>query len=379
MATIGSASLEFNPKLNTLSKGKELRDGLSAVLHRGRTLWVANDETIALERLTRLESTADGHHRFGEHKQFPLHDYLDLPVPPPTKASDIEEVDVEGMDVEDGYIWLVGSHSLKRVKPDKDESPKKNAKKLAEIRREGNRFLLARIPVVEQQDGTYTLEKQIKQEDGSKRTAARLAGDDTGNELTRELAKDKHLKPFLESRIPGKDNGFDIEGLAVCNGRVLIGLRGPVLLGHAIIIEIAVKTDGPGTLKLKKLGPGGERYRKHFLHLGGLGIRDLCVRGSDLLILAGPTLDLDGPVSLFCWPGGADPDKENLLPKRALKPLAQLPVGDGVDHPEGITLFSSNGGDPDSLLVVYDSPSEERQDKDGGVRADIIALNAAVA
>ncbi|MNG03413.1 hypothetical protein D3C84_864920 [compost metagenome] len=36
------------------------------------------------------------------------------------------------------------------------------------------------------------------------------------------------------------------------------------------------------------------RYRKHFFALNGLGFRDLCTSGDDLLILAGPTMDLDG-------------------------------------------------------------------------------------
>ena len=109
--------------------------------------------------------------------------------------------------------------------------------------------------------------------------------------------------------IPGKDNGLDIEGLAVAEGSVFVGLRGPVLRGWTTLLEMAVgeDDDAPSTLKLKEIGSNGSLYRKHFLDLGGLGVRDLCLDGDDLLILAGPTMDLDGPVTVFRWRGGGKP------------------------------------------------------------------------
>jgi hypothetical protein len=46
------------------------------------------------------------------------------------------------------------------------------------------------------------------------------------------LAEDPHFEGFIRTKvIPGKDNGFDSEGLAVADDRVFIGLRGPVLRG----------------------------------------------------------------------------------------------------------------------------------------------------
>jgi Protein of unknown function (DUF3616) len=41
-----------------------------------------------------------------------------------------------------------GFHSLKRSKPDKKDSTKKNLKSLAKVTSDGNRFLVARIPIV---------------------------------------------------------------------------------------------------------------------------------------------------------------------------------------------------------------------------------------
>jgi hypothetical protein len=99
----GVALLEFNPTLN-LSKEKRLRDGLSSVIQIGTTLWVANDETVTLERLIHQGQTPDGVHRYGNHTQFALHDYLRLPVLPPADSSNTEEADVEGMDYQGGYL-----------------------------------------------------------------------------------------------------------------------------------------------------------------------------------------------------------------------------------------------------------------------------------
>ncbi|WP_347566178.1 DUF3616 domain-containing protein [Scytonema sp. UIC 10036] len=91
-----------------------------------------------------------------------------------------------------------------------------NRRKQAKVTKDGNRFLLARIPIVEK-NGTYTLEKEVVQ-NGEKLTAAKLRGDDKGNDLTEALAQDEHLQSFLT--IPGKDNGFDIEGLAIAGDRI---------------------------------------------------------------------------------------------------------------------------------------------------------------
>ena len=40
-----------------------------------------------------------------------------------------------------------------------------------------------------------------------------------------------------------------------------------------------------------------------FLPLAGLGVRDLHLDGDDLLLLAGPTMVLDGAVRVFRWVG----------------------------------------------------------------------------
>lgn len=364
--------LEFDSKLN--DKDKKLSNGLSVVVQIGDTLWVANDETISLERLTLTKAGSTGEYVYGgEHTQFSLNDYLHLPVPPTAAPEALVEADLEGLAYEDGYLWLVGSHSLKRKKPKLEEGSEKARKYLAKVSGDGNRYLLARIPI-EESNGTYVLAKKVKDK-GKNRTAAQLHGDDKGNDLMEALAKDKHLEPFLA--IPSKDNGFDIEGLAVAGGHLFIGLRGPVLRGWTVILEVAPEENkkDPATLELKPIGSDDRPYRKHFLQLGGLGIRDLCVLGDDLLILAGPTMDLDGPVVVFRWPNGARPKEEAIVSASDLERLLDIPYGQGVDHAEGMVLLTPpNSGKPYSILVVYDAASVNRQFGENTLAADVFRL-----
>lgn len=42
------------------------------------------------------------------------------------------------------------------------------------------------------------------------------------------------------------------------------------------------------------------RYKKYFLDLGGIGLRELRLHGSDLLVLAGPTMNLGGTIAVYC-------------------------------------------------------------------------------
>lgn len=373
MDPINFALLSFSPELNYLKEHKELCYGLSAVVQLGKTLWVANDETITLERLTLQNGHMGGNYTYDNHTQFSLSDYLTLPEQPSTSKDEISEADVEGLAYDNGYLWVVGSHSWKRNKPKLESDIADDLRRLATVSKDRNRFLLARIPVVEH-DGIYTLEKTT-QRSSEKRTAAQLFGDQNGNDLTEALKKDEHLQAFLT--IPSKDNGFDIEGLAVVNGHIFIGLRGPVLRGWAVILELELKDDKDDSsiLRLKKIGPNDQPYRKHFVQLGGLGIRDLCVHGSDLLILAGPTMDLYGPVSIFRWSGGTERNEESLIPKDVLeRVIKDAPYGNGVDHAEGMTLFAPDGGKPYSLLIVYDSSSDERRTKPCTTKADIFGL-----
>jgi len=105
------------------------------------------------------------------------------------------------------------------------------------------------------------------------------------------------------------------------------------------------------------------------LDLEGLGVRDLCPHGDDLLILAGPTMDLDGPVRIYRWHGAATADIPTIVRDNLITRELELSYGEGDDHAEGISML----GD-DRVLVVYDSPARARLTGDGAVIADVVLL-----
>ncbi|HEX5150403.1 MAG TPA: DUF3616 domain-containing protein [Parafilimonas sp.] len=363
--------LKFDATLNKVGN-KKLSDGLSAVVHIGDTLWVANDESNSIERLKLLSET-ENTILYGGHLQFQIDDFIQLPLPSKNDEGKIEEIDIEGLDFKDGYLWLVGSHSLKRKKPDEDKPDEKKFKQLAKVSSDGNRFLLARIPL-EEKNGMLAPVKEISHKN-RRLTAAKLPGDANGNDLLLALINDDHLKDFF--KIPGKDNGFDIEGLAVDkDNRIFIGLRGPVLRGYAIILELQVETkdNDDFALEMRTITPDGNTYRKHILDLGGLGIREISLDGNDMLILAGPTMDLDGPVTIFRWQNYRKENNGDFVLKDALREVMQVPFGNGVDHAEGMTRFSTDKNKATALLLVNDAASAAFQDGGHTLKANIFEL-----
>lgn len=336
---------------------------LSAVRTDGACLWLAGDETSTVERLVghpRDGEATDGPTYYGDQRSFALSQLVELPGPPE------EEADIEGLARKGGYLWAVGSHSLvrKRVKP--KHSAAKAIDRLSQVRFEANRFVIVRLAVGTGPDGLPDLARETT--DGRRSAVFGGPGD---AHLADLLADDEHLAPFLA--VPAKDNGLDVEGLAVHGESLYLGLRGPVLRGFAVVLELLPREETPGRLQLEALD-GGRRYRKHFLDLGGLGVRDLCPHGRDLLVLAGPSMDLDGPVRIHRWRDAAVADTAELVRGDELPCELELPYGAGEDHAEGIALLPDVSGDTaHRLLVVYDSPSPERLSGDGGVLADVVS------
>jgi hypothetical protein len=325
----------------------------------GPVLWVAGDETATIERL--VADDAGTPRRYADQTSFRLADLVTLPGP----YAD-EEADIEGLARHGPFLWAVGSHSLRRRRIKARHSGERALRRLAKVTGQANRQVLVRVPVREV-DGLPTLVPELVV-DGTTHKAATFGSH--GTDLRHLLADDVHVAPFVP--IPSKDNGLDIEGIAVAGERVYLGLRGPVLRGWAVVLELRpdVAPDAPDRLVLRPF-EDGRQYRKHLLRLDGLGVRDLCPHGQDLLVLAGPTMDLDGPVHVFRWRGALAADTPQVVRDELLTCELDLPYGAASDHAEGIGLI----GD-DRLLVVYDSPSTYRLGSDGCVTADIVTLDA---
>jgi len=328
---------------------------LSAALVVDQTLWLGSDESAHLEALTLRED------RGCQHRTLSVADFIALPDGPG------QEIDIEGLAYQPPYLWLVGSHSLKRKRPKPEHGPDKNLARLHEVVAEPNRYLLGRIPLVDGQLHPFCPDPTTP---SRTLTAATLKWHRHGNQLTKALRQDSQLRPYLKGKIPGKENGFDIEGMAVLGDRLLLGLRGPVLRGWAMLLEISLKDHKPGLLKLRTIGEDGQPYRKHFVYLEGLGIRDLHMQGEDLLILAGPTMDHAGPARLFRLP-----QAQQALARPLPTPVPLLTFAGGLAHDkaEGLALLPDG-----SALVVYDSPADQRVDWAAStVLADVFTMSAA--
>lgn len=350
--------LEFEP-------GALVHDNLSGAAFTGPDwLWVAGDEACAVDRLRRLPPSGDERLHLGQGRDFALADLLDLP------GGRDDEADLEGLAVVDGWLWVVGSHGFKRKNARAGRSDADNAKRLSKLALDANRRLIARVPIEADAEGAPSLVREAR--DG--RRALRLKGDARDNELTSALADDPHFGPYMT--IPGKDNGFDIEGLAVDGERLLLGLRGPVLRGWSGLLEVALEARG-GFLRLKPLDDRGTLVRKHFLQLEGLGIRDLHFSGNDLYLLAGPTMVLNGDVRVFRWPGARALLAANREPVRfeseALRESVALPHGRGTDRAEAIcdVPVELTGGKK-NWLVLYDAPGPGRRGGEHVVFGDLL-------
>lgn len=338
-----------------LSRASATHTNLSAVRVDGPVLWIAGDETATVERLVADDPELPT--EYAEDASFRLADFVTLPG-----ADADEEADVEGIARHGGFLWAVGSHSLRRKQIKTRHEGPKALRRLSRVEGQANRQILVRVPIATV-DGLPT---PVEQADGH-RAAVNAPEDD----LRRLLRHDEHLAAFLP--IPGKDNGLDIEGIAVTGDRVYLGLRGPVLRGWAFVLELRPWVDpaSPQRLRLRPF-EDGRPYRKHVLRLDGLGIRDLCPSGDDLLILAGPTMDLDGPVRVYRWHDALRAEQPTVVRGDALTREVELTFGEGDDHAEGMGLIGPPG---DKLaLIVYDSPAVARFAGDDVVLADVIRL-----
>jgi hypothetical protein len=329
----------------------------AAAITSDGSLWVGSDEFRTLERLSPMAPYV-----YGDHKVFHLRDYITL-------FNQEDEVDIEGMSFDEPYLWITGSHSTKRDKPEGDDV-EDDIERLSEIQTDANRFLLMRIPVLQGelfQDCSHPdFPDQILK-------ATSLEKAETGNCLMEALCDDPHLGVFVKHQIPSKDNGLDIEGLAVKRDRVFLGLRGPVLRGWAIVLELELELGESGMLNLKPIGKK-QPYRKHFFDLNGLGIRELCFHNEDLLLLAGPTMDLEGAMQVFRWHEPLECEEDTLVDtdSKYLDLEFNLPFTLGNDHAEGLTLLPCL--EQDGLLVVYDSPNPKRRTAPHSILMDVFRL-----
>lgn len=235
-----------------------------------------------------------------------------------------DEADLEGVAWGAEHLYLVGSHSRKRERVKDDKSVKKNRKRLATTAIEPGRGWLYRVEV-----------------------------DDRGRpgqvesvSLRDVLANDGVLSPFQV--IPSKENGIDIEGLAVDDGeRLYVGFRGPVLRGGYAPVMVVEFDD---EFRQKDL-----EHEVRYLDLGGRGIRGLSRAGDGFLVLAGPVGDGPGSYRVFSWNGrDGVPGKDAPETGGNVVALCDVTLPSPDAKAEGISVLGREG-DFFRFAVVYDS------------------------
>ena len=305
------------------------------------SVWVGSDELQTLERLKPLTPM-----HYGKHQSCSLPKNLALPDPE-------GEIDFEGLDFEDGYLWFVGSHSQKRKRPKGKAS--KDLKRLTQVVKEPNRYALGRVAV--------SSRGKLSQKGSALLPFGDVEKEWEGNPVMEALGKDPHLGAYIHHPVPSKENGLDIEGVAVRGDRIFLGLRGPVLRGYAIVLELRFDTTEKDDLKLLPAA-GKHLYRKHIFDLRGQGVRDLCWQGDDLLLLAGPTMAMSGYADILRWRSPLDNCESEQadfiydLEGDRLQSLMTLPITRGYDHAEGMMLGQC--WDEPCVWIVYDGPGPQR-------------------
>jgi len=245
------------------------------------------------------------------------------------------EFDGEAVAYDDGYFYILGSHGHPRDR-DRELDPVIDAAKIAASIRASSQIVRVRLdPAAIDAEGKMMAAPEIT------RSA----------KLRKALASHPELSPFLDKRLD--ENGLTLEGLAIKQGRLYLGLRGPVLSGQQKpIFSVALASvfgNSDAEVKLLPLDLGS-----------GRGVRDLVAFENGFLVLAGPGGDQEGTYSVFLWDGS---DKKRLLkdlPKyidkngKPTKPEALLPLDRNEDGLRVLVLFDGpKEGAPRAIRMPY--------------------------
>ena len=306
-------------------KKPNIRDNISGISIKGDILVVGSDEGADILVFKKED---DLKYNEAEHVCIPL-DGKSC-----GKERKGTEIDIEGMAWGKKYLYVIGSHSRARKRVKSDKSASENRNRLETVKIEPTREQLFRLK----------LDKEGKIVEGSKIKKISL----------RNLFANHRILSLFQP-IPSKENGIDIEGLAVKKvdgeDRLYLGFRGPVLRGNYAMIMILEFEEGK--FKAKKIK---DNLKIHYVNLGGRGIRGITeVKSGGFILLSGPVSDakMDDEKTrykLYFW-NGEDDDVSGV----ARKPLCPVPVRKGAKA-EGIELLNKGKANTDEyqFVVVYD-------------------------
>jgi hypothetical protein len=220
-----------------------------------------------------------------------------------------DEVDLEAVAAEGRTVFVTGSHAWTR----KIENGDIGVPKQKVSREQFFRFEL-------EADGT----------------AGPVAGPKS---MTPAIEADPVLKGFVG--MASKENGIDIESLAVQDGRLHFGFRGPVLRGGLVPVLSAAWDDPAGSAEVR------------YVRLDGRGIRDMVAVDGGFLLLAGPVGDADFSYRIYFWDGADQRSVEEDGPRaQRLAELADI----GQGKPEALAVLKAKNRTYELLLLCDGVP-----------------------
>lgn len=234
----------------------------------------------------------------------------------PAVGEDRAEIDAEAVAYNDGYYYVTGSHGLSRKK--------------GKFRRP--HFMIFRFPV-DPETG----------QPGFKFSADLVAPQIQRSEALRAAIKAAPLIGAYAEQ-PLDQNGANIEGLAVADGQMYFGFRGPSIDGQAFMLQLPVSYLFPGKAGSPIV---------HKIPLGDkIGVRDIARVSDGLLILSGHVNQREvAPVIHFWKPGSGTSEV-----------VDTLPVVAGGQAETILVLEENVLGATTSyrILVIYDGPRDGR-------------------
>lgn len=247
------------------------------------------------------------------------------------------ELDAEGVAFEGGNFYVTGSFGRARHESDSKKEGKNNAK--AAATRQIFRIALP-ASAVDMKNGKLVDKPVIT-------PSTTLAG---------LLQNQPEIAPFYDKAL--EDNGLTIEGIAVRDQRLYIGMRGPVLGTDAAVLSVATSAvfDGKeGQSTLHKIALGKDRSGNP------RGVRDMAPYMSGILVLAGPVNDppddtpiRQGDYAIYLWDGDSKSDRLFDLQSygEETKPEALLPLEGDAEQVRLLLMFDGpEEGEPTPLSI----------------------------
>jgi hypothetical protein len=206
-------------------------------------------------------------------------------------ADSDDDPDAEGTAYADGYFYITGSHGRSRNKDKPNDSS----------------YVVFRFPV-----DPKTGEPPFVPTDET------VIAVESSTRLRDAIRNGDNLKDYYDQ--PLAKGGANVEGVAVKNGRMYLGFRGPSVDNRAFILSVDAAAVFTKEADLKaKVVP---------LTLGDdTGIRDLAAVEDGILVLAGPTRNEDVPYAVWLWnDGGGAPKRLGQLDLKSVPKDAKAEI-----------------------------------------------------